>query len=97
MQVSVDAMRLIADPGGSDCEPQDNNREPYRLFPPPANEELRVGNQDCFSHSPETLIPISTASQTEDLDYMPTDTSIVASPEMSQIVRGRKRRRNESS
>ncbi|GFN84828.1 hypothetical protein PoB_001133400 [Plakobranchus ocellatus] len=28
---------------------------------------------------------------------MPTDTSIVASPEISQIVRGRKRRRNENS
>ncbi|GFO34188.1 ATP-dependent DNA helicase [Plakobranchus ocellatus] len=96
MQVYVDAMRVIADPGDSDCEPQDNHRGPYRLVPPPANKELRVGNQDCFLHSPETLIPTSTASQTEDLDYMPTDTSIVASPEISQIVRGRKRRRNEN-
>ncbi|GFO48888.1 lish domain-containing [Plakobranchus ocellatus] len=97
MQVYVDAMRFIDDPGSSDCEPQDNNRGSYRLAPPHANEELRVGNQDCILHSPETLIPTSTASQTEDLDYMPSDTSIVASPEISQIVRDRKRIRNESS
>ncbi|GFO43568.1 hypothetical protein PoB_007007300 [Plakobranchus ocellatus] len=98
MQVSVDTMHVIADAGGSDCEPQNNHREPSRLVSPPANvEELPVGNQDCFLHSPETLIPTSTASQDGDLDYMPTDTSIVASPEISQIVRGRKRRRNENS
>ncbi|GFO33777.1 hypothetical protein PoB_006028200 [Plakobranchus ocellatus] len=53
MQVSVDAMRVIADPSCSDCEPQDNHRGPYRLVPPPAHEELRVGNQDCFLHFPE--------------------------------------------
>ncbi|GFN91169.1 hypothetical protein PoB_001767500 [Plakobranchus ocellatus] len=81
-----------------ECKPQDNQIEPSPLASPPANvEELPKGNQDCILHSPETLIPTSIDSQAGDLDCIPTDASSVASPEISQIVRGRKRRQNESS